>query len=203
MLLALLALTSCGRNSPFTGFLPSGEPDRLAIAEVESAEAEDSGEVLRLALGRRRASAVLIQQQGTRRMWRAPGGVVVATDGARVVGTAGLPQMVMATRFDGPDPLTDPRALLTRSAETRRLVDISGASRDPATMRFGISFDCRLRAAETEDGYILVEERCRVPGFSPVVNRFWAEKESGTVGYAEQWIGPGIGPLALDFQPDE
>jgi hypothetical protein len=136
-------------------------------------------------------------------MWRAPGGVVVATDGARVVGTAGLPQMVMATRFDGPDPLSDPRALLTRTAETRRLVDISGASRDPSTMRFGISFDCRLRAAETEDGYILVEERCRVPGFSPVVNLFWAEKESGAVGYAEQWIGPGIGPLALDFQPAE
>lgn len=198
----LVALAGCGANSPVAGFLPSAEPDRLAIAEAESAEAEESGEVLRMALGRRRASAVLIQQQGTQRMWRAPGGVVVATDGARVVGTAGLPQMVMATRFDGPDPLTDPRALLTRTAETRRLVDVSGASRDPSTMRFGLSFDCRLRAAETEDGYILVEERCRVPGLSPVVNRFWAERESGAVGYAEQWIGPGIGPLALDFQPD-
>lgn len=201
--IALLALAGCTSDSTYGGFLPGGEPDRLAIAEIESAEAEESGEVLRLALGRRRASAVLIQQQGTRRMWRAPGGVVVATDGARVVGTAGLPQMVTATRFDGPDPLTDPRALLTRTAETRRLVDVSGASRDPSTMRFGLSFDCRLRAAETEDGYILVEERCRVPGLSPVVNRFWAERESGAVGYAEQWIGPGIGPLALDFQPGE
>jgi hypothetical protein len=203
LLTTLLALAACEGTSPLASFLPSAEPDRLAIAEAESAEAEDQGEVLRLALGRRRASAVLIQQQGTRRMWRAPGGVVVATDGARVVGTAGLPQMVMGTRFDGPDPLADPRALLVRSAETRRLVDITGASRDPSTMRFGLAFDCRLRAAETEDGYILVEERCRVPGLSPVVNRFWAERESGTVGYAEQWIGPGIGPLALDFQPAE
>lgn len=199
----LLALTGCGTNSPLASFRPSSEPDRLAIAEAESAEAEESGEVLRLALGRRRASAVLIQQQGTRRMWRSPGGVIVATDGPRVVGTAGLPQMVMATRFDGPDPLSDPRALLLRSAEARRLVDISGAARNPASMRFGIAFDCRLRAAETEDGYILVEERCRVPGFSPVVNRFWADRETGAVGYAEQWVGPGIGPLALDFDPTE
>ena len=120
-----------------------------------------------------------------------------------LVATSGLPQMVMATRFDGSDPLTDPRALIARSAEARRLVDISGASREPATMRFGVSFDCRLRAAETEDGYILVEERCRVPGFSPVVNRFWADGQTGAVGYAEQWAGPGIGPLALDFDPAE
>ncbi len=195
LLMALLGLAGCDT-------LTGGEPDRLAIAAAESAEAEGEGvEVIRLSLGRRQASATLIQQQGSRRMWRAPGGVVVATDGPRVVGTAGLPQMVMGTRFDGTDPLSDPRALLARSAEARRLVDISGASRDPAGMRFGLSFDCRLRAAETEDGYILVEERCRVPGLSPVLNRFWADRETGVVGYAEQWIGPGLGPLALDFDP--
>jgi hypothetical protein len=107
----------------------------------------------------------------------------------------------MATRFDGPDPLEDPRALLDRSAEVRRLVDISGASRDPETMRFGVAFDCRLRAAPTEEGMILVEERCRVPGFSPVTNRFWASAETGQVGFAEQWVGPGMGPLSLDFEP--
>jgi len=196
-----LFLAGCGANQPFA--FQGTEPNRLAIAEAESAEVEEEGiETIRLSLGRRRATATLIQQQGTRRMWRAPGGVVVATDGARVVGTSGLPQMVMATRFDGTDPLSDPRALLTRSAEARRLVDISGASRDPASMRFGLSFDCRLRAAETQDGYILVEERCRAPGLSPVINRFWADAQTGVVGYAEQWVGPGIAPLALDFDPD-
>ena len=203
VLIGLLTLAGCASDFSFASLWPTSEPDRLAIAEAESAEVEDSGEVLRLALGPRRATAALIQQQGTRRMWRAPGGVIVATDGARVVGTAGLPQMVMATRFDGPDPLTDPRALLARSAEARRMVDISGAARNPAGMRFGLAFDCRLRAAETEDGFILVEERCRVPGFSPVVNRFWADRETGAVGYAEQWIGPGLAPLALDFEPGE
>lgn len=197
-LLGLLALAGCASLAPWR---PDAEPDRLSIAETESADAEESGEVLRLALGNRRATAALIQQQGTQRMWRAPGGVVVATDGARVVGTAGLRQMVMGTRFDGPDPLSDPHALLTRSAEARRLVDVSGSARDPAGMRFGLAFDCRLRAAETEDGFILVEERCRVTGLSPVVNRFWADRETGAIGYAEQWIGPGLAPLALDFEP--
>ena len=198
--MALLGLAGC---DTLAGLVPGAEPDRLSIAEAESAEAEGEGlEVIRLSLGRRRASATLIQQQGSRRMWRAPGGVIVATDGARVVGTAGLRQMVMGTRFEGNDPLSDPRALLARSAEARRLVDISGAARNPAGMRFGLAFDCRLRAADTEDGYILVEERCRVTGLSPVVNHFWADRETGVVGYAEQWIGPGLGPLALDFAPD-
>lgn len=205
LLLLLVSLSACGRNSPLSEitrlFDSSGrEPDRLAIAEAESEEDGDGPQV-RFALGRRAANAVLIQQQGERRMWRAPGGVVVATDGPRVVATAGLPQIVMATRFDGPDPLDDPRALLDRSAEVRRLVDFSAASRDPETMRFGVAFDCRLHADRTEEGMILVVERCRVPGFSPVTNRFWASAENGQVGFAEQWVGPGMGPLSLDFEP--
>lgn len=205
----LLLLGGCGANSlmgspvaDVARFFAPGEPDRMAIAEAESEEEPVATETVRLALGRRTASAVLIQQQGTRRMWRAPGGVVVATDGPRVVATAGLPQMITATRFDGPDPLEDARALLDRSAEARRLVDLSGASRNPEGMRFGVAFDCRLRANRTEEGQILVEERCRVSGFPPVTNRFWADGETGVVGYAEQWVGPRIGPLALDFEPE-
>ena len=33
-------------------------------------------------------------------------------DGARVVATSGLPEVLAATRFDGPDPLANPAALL-------------------------------------------------------------------------------------------
>lgn len=200
----LLFLAACGSNSPLAGLFPSSEPDRLAIAQAESAEVAGEGvEMIRFALGRRSANATLIQEQGRRRMWRAPGGVVVATDGARVVATSGLPQMLMGTRFDGPDPLEDPRALLAHSAEARRLVDLSGASRDPSGMRFGVAFDCRLRAAPTDEGLILVEERCRVTGASPVTNRFWAHAETGAIGYAEQWVGPGLAALALDFEPSD
>lgn len=203
LLVLLLSLSACGLNSPIAEvrrLLEPGEPDRLAIAEAESQE-DGEGTQVRFALGRRAANAVLIQQQGERRMWRAPGGVVVATDGPRVVATAGLPQIVMATRFDGPDPLDDPRALLERSAEVRRLVDVAGASRSPETMRFGLALDCRLRGARTEENMILVEERCRVPGSSPVTNRFWASAENGQVAFAEQWVGPGMAPLRLDFEP--
>ena len=165
---------------------------------------EDGVPFVRMALGRREASASLMQTQGQRRLWRASGGVVVATDGARVVATSGLPQMVMATRFDGPDPLEDPKALINRSAEARRLVDIAGAARDPASMRFGLSFDCRLRGYRTEEEHmILLEERCRVPGFSPVLNRFWADERTNRVGFAQQWVGPGIGPLSLDFDDED
>ena len=50
---------------------------------------------------------------------------------------------------------------------------------------------------------ILVEERCRVPSFSPVLNRFWADERTNRVGFAQQWVGPGIGPLSLDFDGDD
>jgi hypothetical protein len=174
--------------------------DRLLIAEVESGQVDSAAPQLRLALGRRNATAVLIQQQGSRRMWRAPGGVVVETDGARVVATSGLPTMIMATRFDGPDPLAAPAALLERSAEARRLVDLADDARNPASMRFGIAFDCFLRAARTEEaGILLVEERCRASGLSAVVNLFWADEASGQVLQAEQWVGTRMQPMVLSF----
>ncbi|MCW8086690.1 YjbF family lipoprotein [Sabulicella glaciei] len=183
--------------------LGDGEPDRLAIAQAESGDEDEGATTLRLALGRRQATATLIQQLGERRMWRAPGGVVVQTDGPRVAATAGLPQTVMATRFDGPDPLEDPRSLLGRSVEARRVVDLGTPGRDPATMRFGIAFDCRLRGFRTEDEHgILVEETCRATGMRRVSNQFWADARTNRVGFAEQWVGPGLAPLALDFEPE-
>lgn len=207
--LLLAALAGC--DTPAGGdvgrilgssFAPQArEIDRLLIAEVESGQVDAAAPQLRLALGRRNVTAVLIQQQGNRRMWRAPGGVVVETDGARVVATSGLPTMIMATRFDGPDPLQAPSALLERSGEGRRLVDLAGDPRDPASMRFGIAFDCFLRAARTEEaGILLVEERCRASGLSAVVNLFWTDEASGQVLQAEQWVGTGMQPMVLSFQ---
>lgn len=176
--------------------------ERLLIAEQESGEVDQAAPQIRLRLGRRTATAVLVQQQGSRRMWRAPGGVVVETDGARVVGTAGLPTIIMGTRFDGPDPLSAPAGLVDRAAEARRVVDLAGEGRDPASMRFGVAFDCTLRAAPAqEEGVLFVEERCRAGGLSPVVNRFWAEEASGRVLTAEQWVGSGLPPMVISFAP--
>jgi hypothetical protein len=209
MLLPLL-LAAC--ENPFGGdvgralsgaFGPTAtQLDRMLIAEMESGEVDSAATQVRVGLGRRTATAMLIQQQGNRRMWRAPGGVVVETDGARVVATSGLRTIIMGTRFDGPDPLQAPSALLERSAETRRLVDLAADSREPATMRFGIAFDCFLRAARTEEqGILLVEERCRASGLSAVVNLFWAEEASGRVLQAEQWVGTGQPPMVISFAP--
>ena len=151
---------------------------------------------LRLLLeGPRRAVLLPLSGHGARQLWRGSGQVALATDGARVVGTAGLGQMVVATRFDGPDPIEDARALLGRDARARRTIDLAGEDRDPASMRFGLVVDCALRG-RAEGGWILVEERCGgdVPAFT---NRFWADPATGLVWRSEQWAGDGIPMLRL------
>lgn len=155
---------------------------------------------LGLGAGAPAAYAVLLQENGERRLWRTADGFALATDGARVVATAGLPQMLMATRIDGPDPLAAPEALLEREGEARRLLDLATAARDPAGMRFGLEIACRLRATvDAEDPALLqVEEACRGP--EPVgsfVNRFTLRRADGAVLRSEQWIGPGLPWLTL------
>lgn len=167
-----------------------------------------SGPGLQLTLdGRNRGVAELLQEVGERRMWRTANGLVVATDGARVVATAGLPQVLAGTRMDGPDPLADPAALLERPASTRRLVDLMAASRDPASMRFGVPVECRISArAVPEQQALLVEERCRAPGTLGFTNRFWVDAGSNAVYRSEQWVGPGlllgVAPIGPDAVAD-
>lgn len=138
-----------------------------------------------------------VSEAGGRRLWRGSDNVAIATEGARVVATAGLPQMVVTTRFDGPDPLADPRALVGRQASLRRVVDLSGATRDPAGMRFGLALDCVLRG-QADGEWILVEERCAGGGVA-FTNRFWAVAATGTVIRSEQWAGEAIGMLSLQM----
>jgi len=157
------------------------------------------GRALRLTLGGRSAYAALLQELGERRLWRTASGFVVATDGPRVVATSGQREVLAATRFDGPDPLLRPAALLGHAATARRLVDLMTADRDPAGMRFGVEIECRLAAQQTEEeAVLLVEERCRGGGAGRFTNRFWVEAESGAVLRSEQWIGPGLPLLVLE-----
>jgi hypothetical protein len=103
--------------------------------------------------------------------------------------------MVMTTRFDGPDPLEDARALVGRDARAGRTIDLAGGDRDPASMRFGLVVECALRG-RLEGGWIVVEERCGgdVAAFT---NRFWADPATGIVWRSEQWGGDGIPTLRL------
>lgn len=214
--LLLLLLAGCGATptaEALRGVLGGGEED--AGSPVWSAEAEAAsqpsaaGPALALAIGDRHLVATLVQANGDRRLWRSERGrVALATDGPRVVATAGLRQQVMATRLDGPDPLLeDPLALLAGGGEgttTRRLVDLSRADGEPSGMRFGLAIECRLRAGRegataATAAPVLVEERCRgAGGIGGFVNRFWADPATGAVVRSEQWIGDEMPPLALE-----
>jgi hypothetical protein len=207
--LAVLLLPACSSWLPDLSGLPGAETLGLATplpeAEAEevpaAAQVQAAGEpALYLRWGSRAAVAVLAQQSGENRMWRSPGGVVVATDGARVVATAGLRDWLASTRLDGPDPLDEPLALLGREAPLRRQVDLMRSDRSPDGMRFGLSLSCRLRGRLTEGGEappaLLVVERCRGGGEN-FTNRFWADPQTGGIYRSEQWIGPQ-GPLWVE-----
>lgn len=180
--------------------LPIGDP---VPAEAAESAAGDDGPALRFRVGGRTATAALVSEQGDRRLWRAGAGVVVSTDGGRVVATSGLREVLVATRFDGPDPLGNPAELLDRPAEARRLVDLMRSDRDPKGMRFGVSVRCRLRAAPLPDdaSVLLVEERCRAgsSGGGAHTNRFWTDAATGAVLRGEQWVGPNLPPMTVEF----
>ncbi|WP_043339642.1 YjbF family lipoprotein [Belnapia moabensis] len=161
---------------------------------------EPDGPALRLWIRGRPTAAVLLQEIGERRIWRTAAGQVVATEGGRVTATAGFRHYVAATHFDGPDPLASPAELLDRTASARRLVDLKDPDGEPEGMRFGLALDCRLRAEATEDAEILlVRERCRSRGRFGFTNLFWVEATGGAVVRAEQWIGPSMPMLVMEF----
>ncbi|UFN47478.1 YjbF family lipoprotein [Roseomonas sp. OT10] len=204
-----LGLAGCG-DTPFSDVLrmslllpplgPSGPPQPEELAPppdtlppaTESAPGEPA---LLVSIGSRRATATLLQQNGEQRLWRSASGLVVATDGARVVATAGLPVWLTATRLDGPDPLDDPGALAERPAVFRRSVDLMRSSRSPDGMRFGVSLECRLRAVRQEEA-LLIEERCG--GGASFTNRYWAVPETGSIWRSEQWVGGDRGLMVIE-----
>ncbi len=46
---------------------------------------------------------------------------------------------------------------------------------------------------------LLVEERCRAGSEGAHTNRFWADAATGAVLRAEQWVGPGLPPMTVEF----
>jgi hypothetical protein len=188
-----LLLAACGdtpAGQALRGAAPPAQPATVLPGPAE-------GPAL-LLLSPRPGLLVPISTTGGRRVWRGDGHVALATEGARIVATAGLPQILMATLFDGPDPLEDPRALLGREVPARRTLDLSGAERDPASMRFGVALDCVLRGAP-DGGRLVVEERCTGPGLA-FTNRYWADAATGRIQLSEQWVGDGVGMLLIRTQ---
>lgn len=213
-LLSLLLLTACetpdmpemGRSAEnalrASVFLPPRqdgitprryEPPAGALEETEVAVTD--GPTLLVTYGSQRKVMTMIQGNGEQRMWRSADGMVLATDGARVVATAGTANNLAATRFDSPDPLDDVTRLMERPATARRVVDLVPSSRDPNRMRFGVSLECRMRAQRVEEG-LYVEERCG--GGARFVNRYWADAETGAVWRSEQWVGIDDRPVTIE-----
>jgi hypothetical protein len=191
-LLFLLAGCGAGSQAPL---LPSLTADAKARPE-----AEPDGPALRVALDGRQTYARLIQESGNRRLWRTGTGLVLATEGGRVMATSGAGEILVATRFTDPDPLTAPVPLLTEQVLSHRAIDLMAASRAPESMRFGVPVECQLTASPTPDpAILLVEEQCRATGEGRFTNRFWVEAEGGAIIRSEQWIGPGIGLLSVEF----
>ncbi|EFH09476.1 YjbF family lipoprotein [Pseudoroseomonas cervicalis] len=180
----LLLLAGCAA-------LPWGTaPPREERAEPlpELAASEDDTPSLRLSWPGGSAIALLIQQNGETRLWRSQGGVVVATEGARITATAGLRQWIAASRLDGPDPLEEPLSLAARPATLRRQLDLMDSRRQPEGMRFGVALNCRLSAAPQGDA-LLLSERCHGAGTPGFTNRYWADPATGGIWRSEQWVG--------------
>ncbi|MBR0652530.1 YjbF family lipoprotein [Roseomonas terrae] len=206
--LALLLTGACG-SSPDDGIVPSalvptavtealfgtGEP----VGEWENTPSEpaDGEPALRLHLGSRRGIATLLQEEGDRRLWRTPGGVAVATDGARVVATAGLRQTLAATRFDGTDLLARLPELGEGQWRATRVVDLMRSATDPTRMRFGVRLDCRMTVGPAPaEETLLVTETCR--GGASFTSRFWVDARSYAVFRSEQWVGDDLPPLVVE-----
>jgi hypothetical protein len=183
---ALAALPACESPAPI-------RTDPLAAPVARPAAVE--GTALELRINGRREIATLVQQNGALRLWRTPGGLVIATDGPRIVATAGLQTWLTATRREGPEPLDDPFGIGEQGERTRRVVDLATADRDPENMRFGLASTCSLRRAVAE-GEPLIEERCSGAAGSHV-NRFWLDPTTGAIWRSEQWVGGGS-PLTIE-----
>jgi len=214
LLLPLLLLAACempdlaelGRDTenllrasialpPIQDGLPPREfaPPRGALDEEEVAVT--AAPTLLVTYGSQRKVLTMIQANGEQRMWRSADGTVLATDGARVVATAGVETALAATRFDSPDPLDDLVAVAERPATARRLVDLMPSGRNVARMRFGVALDCRMRAARVPEG-LYAEESCG--GGARFLNRYWADGETGAVWRSEQWVGMDGRPMTIE-----
>ena len=210
LLLAMLLPAACGqatgadvlRAAVWPIPIPEGlfTPSDAAIGEWdrEPVTAPAGETALALGLGTRRGLARLVQEEGERRLWRTSGGVVVATEGARIVATAGLREMLAATRFDGgADPLLRLPELGDGAIRTTRVVDVMRSGSDPARMRFGLRLDCRLQAGPPPaEDTLVFEEACR--GAARFTNRFWADARTYAVFRSEQWVGDGLPPLVVE-----
>jgi hypothetical protein len=191
-----MILGGCGMlGGGLTSPAPQGQlvpPEALAPLA-----APPPGRALWAEIGEDAGLARPVRQEGPRRFWRMDEGFVFVTEGARVVATAGLPTMLLASSPIGEDPL---RRAAKPGPGPRRLahsLDFAGADGRPDQMRFGQVVQCRMEAEEPAIGGLI--ERVEIcEGAAVFTNRFWFRATDGALIRAEQWIGRGLPPLRLE-----
>jgi hypothetical protein len=138
-----------------------------------------------------------VREEGPRRFWRMDQGFVFVTEGARVVATAGLPTMLLASAPIGEDPLRRAAPLGRATLRVAHSFDLSGAEGRPEQMRFGQVVQCRIEAeAPAIGGLIERVEICEGAAF--FTNRFWFRATDRALIRSEQWIGRDVPPLRLE-----
>jgi hypothetical protein len=138
-----------------------------------------------------------VREESPRRFWRMDQGFVFVTEGARVVATAGLPTMLLASTPIGDDPLRRAAPLGPAPVRVTHSIDLAGADGRPERMRFGQVVQCRIEAEEPAIGGII--ERIEIcEGAAFFTNRFWFRAADRVLIRSEQWIGRDVPPLRLE-----
>ena len=192
-----LMLGGCGvlSGAGLTSPAPQGQlvpPEALAPLA-----APPPGRALWAEIGEDAGLARPVRQEGPRRFWRMDEGLVFVTEGARVVATAGLPVMLLASNAIGDDPLRRAAKPGPGPMRLSHSLDLAGADGRPDQMRFGQVVQCRMEAEEPPIGGLI--ERVEIcEGSAFFSNRFWFRAADGALIRSEQWIGRGVPPLRLE-----
>ena len=178
-----------GSRPPAGQMLP---PEQLA-----SLMAPPAGRSLWAELGQDAGPARPVREEGPRRFWRMDEGFVFVTEGARVVATAGLPTMLLASTPIGQDPLRRAAPLGPAPVRLSHSLDLASANGRPEQMRFGQVVQCRIEAEEAAIGGVI--ERIEIcEGAAFFTNRFWFRAADRVLIRSEQWIGRDVPPLRLE-----
>jgi len=176
---------------------PAPQGQLVAPEALGPLAAPPAGRALWAELGQDAGVARPVREEGPRRFWRMDEGLVFVTEGARVVATAGLPTMLLASTPIGDDPLRRASPLGPAPVRLAHSFDFAGAEGRSEQMRFGQVVQCRIEAEEPAIGGLIERvEFCE--GAGAFTNRFWFRAADRVLIRSEQWIGRDVPPLRLE-----
>ena len=134
--------------------------------------------------------------------WVSADRAVVVTRGGRVVKTAGLPENLRDTRFDGQDPVNKSLHQLKQPASFQRRLDFDGDRYFGlvAESTFEPIEEQTLTIVEIEFKLILVRERVRAQTINwDHDNYYWVDVFDGFVWKSRQHIARSFAPIEIEI----